>query len=91
LVELNRAVLHSFAADGVRIMDHHALSGSFDKFCTRERAQGRKVYGDWSWITPPMSSNLSWIWHSKTFQKEVLKPNYFYQDMPQDLAQLAQG
>ncbi len=85
LVELNRAVLHSFAADGVRIMDHHGLSGSFEKFCTREAAQGRKVYGDWSWITPPMSSNLSWIWHSKTFQKKVLKPNYFYQDMPQDV------
>lgn len=91
LVELNRAVLHSFAADGVRIMDHHALSGSFKRFCTREAAQGRKVFGDWSWITPPMSSNLSWIWHSKTFHKEVLKPNYFYQDLPQDLANLAQG
>jgi nitric-oxide synthase len=91
LVELNRAVLHSFAADGVRIMDHHALSGSFQKFCTREQAQGRKVYGDWSWITPPMSSNLSWIWHSKTFHKEVLKPNYFYQNMPQDLAGLVAG
>ncbi len=91
LVELNRAVLHSFAADGVRIMDHHALSGSFDKFCTREAAQGRKVYGDWSWITPPLSSNLSWIWHNKTFEKQVLKPNYFYQDMPQDLAKLAQA
>ncbi len=47
LVELNRAVLHSFAADGVRIMDHHALSGSFKRFCTREAAQGRKVFGDW--------------------------------------------
>ncbi len=90
LVELNRAVLHSFSVDGVRIMDHHALSRSFRKFCLREQAEGRRVYGDWSWITPPMSSNLSWIWHSKTFHKEVLKPNYFYQDMPQDLVELAQ-
>ncbi len=90
LVELNRAVLHSFSQDGARIMDHHSLSASFDKFCTREAAQGRKVYGDWAWITPPMSSNLSWIWHSKTFRKVVLKPNYFYQDMPQDLEALAQ-
>ncbi len=86
LVELNRAVLHSFSLDGVRIMDHHGLTSSFEKFCTREAAQGRKVYGDWSWITPPMSSNLSWIWHNKTFQKRVFKPNYFYQNMPEDLA-----
>lgn len=88
LVEVNRAVLHSFAQAGVRIMDHHSLSASFEKFCTREAAQGRKVYGDWAWITPPLSSNLSWIWHTKTFQKVILKPGYFYQDMPQDLAQL---
>jgi nitric-oxide synthase len=88
LVELNRAVLHSFAQAGARIMDHHALSTSFEKFCTREAVQGRKVYGDWPWITPPMSSNLSWIWHSKTFQKVILKPSYFYQDLPQDVAQL---
>jgi nitric-oxide synthase, bacterial len=89
LVEVNRAVLHSFARAGVRIMDHHSLSASFQKFCTREAAQGRKVYGDWAWITPPLSSNLSWIWHTKTFQKVILKPGYFYQDLPQDLAQLA--
>ncbi|MBB3948554.1 nitric-oxide synthase [Rhizobium skierniewicense] len=79
MVELNRAVLHSFNSSGVRIMDHHTLSSSFEKFCQREEMQNRKVYGHWPWIVPPLSANLSWIWHEKSFSKIILKPNYFYQ------------
>ena len=85
LVELNRAVVHSFAKAGVRILDHHTLSESFKKFCTRETAHGRTVYGHWPWIVPPMSSNLSWIWHEPDFKKVILKPGYFYQSFPDDL------
>jgi nitric-oxide synthase len=79
IVELNRAVLHSFNHRGVRIMDHHALSSSFERFCRREAAEEREVYGHWPWIVPPLSANLSWIWHEKGFRKTILKPNYFYQ------------
>ena len=85
LVEINRTVLWSFKADGVRIMDHHALSESFKKFTEREKVQGRAVHGHWPWIVPPMSSNLSWIWHEEGFKKTILKPGYFYQRMPEDL------
>ena len=85
LVELNRAVLYSFKKRKVRIMDHHNLSESFFKFCNREKRSGREVYGHWPWIVPPMSSNLSWIWHDKTFKKKIIKPNYFYQKLPSSL------
>ncbi|MEM9715515.1 MAG: nitric oxide synthase oxygenase [Pseudomonadota bacterium] len=85
LVELNRAVLHSFEADGVKIMNHHALSESFRKFCVMEDKMGREVHGHWPWIVPPMSSNLSWIWHEEGFKKTILKPGYFYQPFPDDL------
>ncbi|MBB4145940.1 nitric oxide synthase oxygenase [Rhizobium rhizoryzae] len=79
MVELNRAVLYSFNRKGVRIMDHHTLASSFEKFCQREEIQNRTVHGHWPWIVPPLSANLSWVWHEKGFNKTILKPNYFYQ------------
>ncbi|MEO0342665.1 MAG: nitric oxide synthase oxygenase [Pseudomonadota bacterium] len=81
LVEINRAVLHSFKERGVRIMDHHTVSESFRKFCQRESMEGREVHGHWPWIVPPMSSNLSWMWHEPGFKKVILKPGYFYQSL----------
>lgn len=83
MVELNRAVLHSFAESGVRIMDHHSLSESFDKFRQRERVAGRETYGHWPWLIPPLSSNLAAHWHDATLKKVILKPGYFYQPVPE--------
>lgn len=83
MVELNRAVLHSFSEAGVRIMDHHTLSESFDKFRQRERVKGREVYGHWPWLIPPLSSNLAAHWHDATLKKVILKPGYFYQHVPE--------
>jgi nitric oxide synthase oxygenase domain/subunit len=40
----------------VRIKDHHALSSSFQRFCRREAAKEREVYGHWPWIVPPLSA-----------------------------------
>jgi nitric-oxide synthase len=83
MVELNRAVLHGFAEKGVRIMDHHALSESFEKFRKRENSAGRETYGHWPWLVPPMSSNLAAHWHDPTLKKVILKPGYFYQPVPE--------
>ena len=79
LVEMNRAVIHSFRRDGVRIMDHHALSRTFMQFKKDEYERSRPVYGHWPWIVPPMSSNLTEVWHDTTLKNVILKPNYFYQ------------
>ena len=83
MVELNRAVLHGFAEQGVRIMDHHALSESFEKFRKRESSAGRATYGHWPWLVPPLSSNLAQHWHDPTLKKVILKPGYFYQPVPE--------
>lgn len=79
MVEANRAVLHSFRRAGVRILDHHTLSDYFRRFQADEQRQNRPVYGHWPWIVPPMSANLSDIWHDAKLKKVILKPNYFYQ------------
>jgi nitric-oxide synthase len=76
-VELNRAVLHSFASDGVRIIDHHTASEQFMKFMQTETKKERKVQGDWSWLVPPMSSSASPIFH-QNLDNQVLSPNFYY-------------
>lgn len=83
MVELNRAVLHSFAQAGVRIFDHHTLSESFCKFRAREAQNDRTVAGHWPWLTPPLSANLSEVWHMKDLKPTMLKPGYFYQPVPE--------
>ena len=79
MLDLNVAVLHSFAKAGVRIIDHHAMSGFFVKFREAEAQAKRPSYGHWAWVMPPMGGNLSPVWRDNTLQKKILKPNYFYQ------------
>ncbi len=82
LVEVNIAVLHSFRKHGVRMLDHHALSDYFMRFNEEEKQLGRKVYGHWPWLVPPLSSSISDLWHYKKWKNRILKPNYFYQPTP---------
>lgn len=63
LVELNRAVLHSFAEAGVSLVDHHTASRQFLRHCQLEKAKGRQVSAEWSWIVPPMSGSLTEVFH----------------------------
>jgi nitric-oxide synthase len=63
LVELNEAVLHSFAQDGVRIVDHHRASSEFMRFVNQEAQSGRLVSGRWSWLVPPMSGSATEVFH----------------------------
>ena len=64
LVELNVAVLHSFEREGVKIVDHHAASAEFMKFCERERSAGRDVSARWDWIVPPLSPATTEVYHT---------------------------
>lgn len=79
LLEMNRAVLHSFRKAGMRMLDHHDLSRWFDRFRADETQSGRPVFGHWPWIVPPMSANLSNVWHDASLKNVILKPGYFYQ------------
>ncbi|MCS0671353.1 nitric oxide synthase oxygenase [Cytobacillus firmus] len=81
LVELNAAVLHSFKKEGVSIVDHHTAAQQFKKFEENEKAQGRDLTGDWTWLIPPVSPAATHIFH-KQYNNEVKTPNYFYQDTP---------
>lgn len=82
LVELNVAVLHSFAAAGVTIVDHHTASRQFMRHEKREQEAGRVVPAEWAWMVPPVSGSTSPIFHHGYFPDVTLKPNFFYQPRP---------
>jgi nitric-oxide synthase len=77
LLELNRAVLHSFASARVTIVDHHAASEQYMEFVRRERAEGREPSGDWAWIVPPQASSACPVFHMP-MQDLHQVPNYYH-------------
>lgn len=79
LVELNRAVLHSFERAGVTISDHHTESERFLKHLAKEEKAGRTCPADWSWIVPPMSGALTPVYH-RYYDTEQLKPEFVTDD-----------
>lgn len=76
LLELNRAVLHSFGAAGVRVSDHHTESRLFITHVEREKAAGRPVPADWTWIVPPMSGGLTPVFH-RYYTEADQRPNFY--------------
>jgi nitric-oxide synthase len=86
LVELNRAVLHSYARAGVRIADHHTEARRFLAHVERERRNGRPTPADWSWIVPPMSGASTPVFH-RYYHEADLRPNLYLDDDARDLAQ----
>lgn len=79
LVELNRAVLHSFDLAGVQMGDHHELSRQFERFCAAEERDNRNVTGDWSWLAPPISASATPQFHKRFDERVIPHTNYFYQ------------
>jgi nitric-oxide synthase len=76
LVEINRAVLHSYQAHGVTITDHHTESRRFLLHLEREEREGRSCPADWSWIVPPMSGSQTPVFH-RYYDTEVEGPSFF--------------
>ena len=76
LIELNRAVLHSFTTCGVTIVDHHTASAQFMRHWQREAEAGRSVPADWGRIVPPLSASTMEVFHQE-MQNVCLKPNFF--------------
>lgn len=77
LTELNRAVLHSFRAAGVTMVDHHAASSQFMEFHQREQVAGRRVAADWRWIVPPQASAGTEVFHLRMRNFHPV-PNFYY-------------
>lgn len=63
LLEMVRAVQHSFDAAGVTMADHHSESKRFLTHLEREEQAGRRCPADWSWIVPPVSGGLTPVYH----------------------------
>lgn len=81
MVELNRAVIYSFQMAGVTLTTHHEAAEQFLQFEQSEAKHGRSITADWSWITPPMSSSATPVFH-KEYDNSVHGPNFYYQHSP---------
>lgn len=81
LVELNIAVLSSFAGHGITVVDHHTASRQFLLHDAREKRSGREVPAHWGWLVPPLSGSASPIFHITTYKNIKMKPNFFYQSV----------
>jgi nitric-oxide synthase len=79
LVEINRAVLHSFRVSDVTITDHHTESRRFLIHLEREERAGRSCPAEWSWIVPPMSGSQTPVFH-RYYDAENPVPNFFADD-----------
>ncbi len=82
LVELNIAVLDSFAKHGVTMVDHHTATRQFIRHEELEKQAGRKVPAHWVWIVPPISGSATPVFHVTHYKNTKLKPNFFYQPAP---------
>lgn len=80
LVELNRAVLHSYEQAGVTISDHHTESHRFLKHLEKEEDAGRSCPAEWSWIVPPLSSGSTAVFHRYYTDDPDVRPNFVRHD-----------
>ncbi|MDX3851815.1 nitric oxide synthase oxygenase [Streptomyces sp. AK02-01A] len=78
LVEINRAVLHSFHRAGVHIVDHHTVTRQFVTHEEREERRGRATPTDRDWIVPPLSASTTPVFH-RTYTNTAVRPNYHRQ------------
>ena len=78
LVEINMAVLYSFAKYGVKIVDHHTASKQFMQHWNKEAAANRMVPANWAKIIPPISPSTTEVYH-QPMENICLKPNFFPQ------------
>lgn len=77
LVELNRAVIHSFRESGAYMVDHHTVAKQFVDHVEREAKAGRSCPTDWSWINPPMSSSITPTFHRLYDPPDLdIRPNF---------------
>ena len=87
VIELNRAVLHSFDAAGVTIADHHAEAANFMRFVEREEGAGRCPHADWTWINPvPVPAQVP-TFH-RYYDNTEVNPNFY---LDPDAAKRAAG
>jgi len=81
MLELTAAVLHSFDAAGVSLIEHHFASRQFVKHELRERSAGRATPANWELIVPPIGGSATPVWERR-YEPTILRPNFFAQPAP---------
>ena len=81
MLELLVAVLHSWDAAGVSIIDHHFATREFVRHEAREQAAGRAVSADWERIVPATGGSATPVWQRR-YDRTVWRPNFFEQPVP---------
>jgi nitric oxide synthase oxygenase domain/subunit/ferredoxin-NADP reductase/flavodoxin len=76
-LELNVAVIHSFAKAKVMLVDHHTASNQFMMHDLREKKAGRECPAQWSWIAPSAGGATTAVWHHE-MRDFNLRPSYAY-------------
>jgi nitric-oxide synthase len=85
VIELTRAVHHSFERAGVKLTDHHTESQRFLAHIRNETKAGRPVPADWSWIVPPISGGLTPVFH-RYYEEMDLRPAFYLDNEAASLA-----
>ncbi|XP_069066864.1 nitric oxide synthase 3 isoform X1 [Pleurodeles waltl] len=80
-IEINIAVIHSFQASHVTLVDHHAATESFIKHMETENRLRGGCPADWIWIVPPTSGSLTPVFHQEMVNY-LLSPCFLYQPDP---------
>jgi nitric-oxide synthase, bacterial len=81
MVELTAAVLHSFDAAGVSLIEHHFASRQFVNHELREELAGRATPGNWELIVPPFGGSATPVWERR-YEPTILRPNFFAHPTP---------
>lgn len=64
-LEMNMAVLHSFAQVGATIVDQHTVSEQFQMHYKEELKTRGGCPSDWVWLTPSQSGSLTPLYHQE--------------------------
>ncbi|MEU5554057.1 nitric oxide synthase oxygenase [Micromonospora sp. NPDC047793] len=75
-IELTAAVLASYEAAGIRILDHHTMTAQFHRYVEARRRAGASVHAEWAWIVPPIGASATPVYF-QTYDPTVVRPNFF--------------
>jgi hypothetical protein len=76
-LELNAAIITSFQAARVTLVDHQTASRQFIVHEMREKRAGRECPAQWSWIVPPLGGSTTQVWH-QDMREFHLRPAFSY-------------
>lgn len=82
LVELLRAVIHSYDEHGVTIVDHHFAARTFVRHEEREARRGRTVPARLATILAPTAASTTAL-YTRTYSDDIRLPNFFPLTGPQ--------